>query len=189
MKQKRYPGILTARLKVFFVVAALLPLGACGGGSSSGGGGGSASLESDMSKFLKNPVDAAFFAREASAAGVRKVRRLTREDEERIGVPNICGWADTGGVILINTPITCVGGDAATLIGHEISHFGIGDACREIEEGGDGHGDPFWEYFRGIASRYVANVSGGSWSNPFARIDRNEQSFIDSGTRKCKRPL
>jgi hypothetical protein len=97
----------------------------------------------------------------------------------------ICGVAfpvNEQTAILINRSGNC-SNDLHTLIGHEISHFGIGNACNET---GEGHGPPFWAWFRGFATRYRNEVPDGDWNNPSGRIASHEQRYIDRGTRICK---
>lgn len=167
-----------------FCLATVLLVG-CGGGDSGGsssGGAASSKLVQDIGRFIPHPEDRAFFASEAARVGVTTVRRPRAGDDfGDVDVRNTCGYYapsnEPTAILIVYTGPGCV--DIYTLIAHEIAHFGVDRICK------DGHGEPFWAYFRGIAARYVNQIPNGRWERPFNTIAAEERIYANTGRRKC----
>ena len=164
-------------------------LSGCGelGESISGGGSGRTATAEELipqiAPHVPGEKDREFFAKEASQVGVVNIRYMTPEEQEIMTFlgPGPCGLAIYSQSTIAMNP-NCQRARVRTMA-HEISHFGSRSTCTGS---GGGHGPPFWEYFRGVAARYVEEVGSGSWINPFGSIASSEEFYQSYGEARCK---
>lgn len=129
-----------------------------------------AEFDAQLAPYVSDPGIRDFLAREAVAAGVRKIHFLSADQTRSTCGPDSYGCATYtkgagGGDVYLNTGRS--GGTGVMNITHEVAHiWAFRNNC-------NAHGDLYLEYLMAMAQRFEAEFPGVAWgkSDPTASVE------------------